>query len=310
MNDKDRQKIFNSDTFKQLSPEAQMEVRTLIGRKRSITIRELNEMEKNNIELQMESFYRGEPSEKPESINFLELVKEPESRLDRVRRLNPDKWKMWQEIAGMRSLGNTLEEIGKAVGLTRERVRQIEIQMGLPPRGSRAFYGKPKKEPEYSKCKFCKKEFVLKPHKKIRDYCSITCKNGLPMPMRQMTPEQRRKHNTERTKAYYHSHKNDPRQIARLKRYRASQKFKEYHKNYIKKRMQDPEYRKKLYQKSLERLKRLRADPITGEKMRRYQREKYYKWKENKKQKKLEKLIKLRETLIEKGFDPKFLKQI
>ena len=101
-------------------------------------------------------------------------------------------------IRRMRNSGKTLQRIGDAVGLTRERVRQLEVQMGFPKRPlQRATrIQKPCKNPN------CKNVMVLLISGSKRKFCSRECQRGSTV---KKTIEEKRAIWNKRTKDYYHN---------------------------------------------------------------------------------------------------------
>lgn len=100
-------------------------------------------------------------------------------------------------IEKLRNKGKTLEEIGTVLGITRERVRQIEAEMGMPKRGH-------KKVERIEKCcgnPKCGKMMLLLPSSPKR-YCSKKCRKDCRL--RKTIAEKRAWWNM-RTKKYYHT---------------------------------------------------------------------------------------------------------
>lgn len=124
----------------------------------------------------------------------------------------------YMHFADARLSGKSMIEIGKEEGISRERVRQILRQYFSDIQFPRYKHGNPKAE-IISPCgrKGCVnqiKEFRY-PSLKGRKYCSYECNmraqgnRVLPIHVSQMTPEQFRVFNNQRTKDYYHLHKYD-----------------------------------------------------------------------------------------------------
>ncbi len=236
-----RNNLLDSSVFRNLGVEAQKEVRNMLSGKKPkvVTMAMLREMESED---SSETKYdlKGERIEV--QIDFYkEAIKE--KRQER-----------YKKVAQMRSDGCTLEEIGIDLGITRERVRQLEKEMGLPPR-TRQFWAKDKQK------RICKCGQTFEVHSFQRKvHCSRDCWIKYRKIIR--TPEEIRAKNNARTIAYYHSHKNDPKQIARLKRYRESERSKEYFRNWSRKQYaQKREKEKKRLQGIRDRLIERGFDP-------------------------------------------------
>lgn len=100
-------------------------------------------------------------------------------------------------IEKMRNKGSTLEEIGEKLGVTRERVRQIEMEMGFPKRGH------PKMERLSIPCSnpACKEILHVLPTTP-KKYCSKKCRRACRV---RKTIAEKRAYWNMRTKNYYHT---------------------------------------------------------------------------------------------------------
>jgi hypothetical protein len=107
------------------------------------------------------------------------------------------------KIKKLRDEGKTLEEIGAKIGITRERVRQIsKFIIGWKNRIVR-----PPKPPKTHQClrKGCTNRVLARAERK---YCSRECWYiaANRKPLKDLTPEERRKYNNDRTKKYIQNH--------------------------------------------------------------------------------------------------------
>lgn len=145
---------------------------------------------------------------------------------DEIRRKKKEK--RFDAIRTLREKNLTLGDIGKIMGVSRERIRQLETIMGLSPRGHtgprvRAIRLKRKcKNPK------CKKEMSLVPSLSHIKYCSRKCWLEMqPIGVARMSLKEKREYWNKRTRKYYHEKlKNNPKFIAKTKERNLSYKLK------------------------------------------------------------------------------------
>ena len=120
------------------------------------------------------------------------------------------KHKYYDIVLAMRKKKNTLQEIAKVVGRSRERVRQVEKIIGLEPRGRTG----PRKGVQIKKiCNRikCKQIFFVTPSNKHIKYCSRKCwLDNLPIGLARMTPEQKKVYWLKKSKRWYRNNKDRP----------------------------------------------------------------------------------------------------
>jgi glutaredoxin len=100
------------------------------------------------------------------------------------------------KIKRMRAIGYSLYKIGSKIGLTGERVRQLEAKMGLPPRGKKVTVLVDRK------CAHCKKIMKVKSYL-TKKFCSKECLKASRPPGR--TPEMVKDYRRLKSIRYYYN---------------------------------------------------------------------------------------------------------
>ena len=120
-------------------------------------------------------------------------------KLETIKREQKRREKNREIIKVMKEAGHTLESIGNKIGLTRERVRQIEMEMGFPKRqGRRA----PRIEKQCKNPNCDKKITLLVSAQFSKMFCSKKCKHACRL---RKTIAEKRAYWNLRTKTYYHN---------------------------------------------------------------------------------------------------------
>ncbi len=181
------------------------------------------------------SLLRREKRDKIMREKWEKKEKEKEEN-DRIRKERGDT------IIALREDNYTLEQIGEIIGVSRERIRQLEKVMGLLPRGKGRKKGMIYAERVEKKCqnKKCRKLMTLIPSHADRKFCSKKCWfDFLPLGPKRMTHEQFKVYNNQRMKAYYRKYlKGTPafkeKTRERNKRYQAKNKerLRDYRREY------------------------------------------------------------------------------
>lgn len=174
-----------------LRPKAEADIYELHGDGKPLDVIEEN---RNSIMAK----YRCEPIRKLRKHLTKEDIRKLQNQISRKNA----RAERGAKILKMRDNGLTLQQIGKEFGLSRERVRQIEINyLGLPARGQH-------KLPDLKfKCKLCGKEFMARYRE--RTYCSPRC-FSLYLRSRGKSESERRRDKNRYQKERYQRFKDDP----------------------------------------------------------------------------------------------------
>lgn len=136
-------------------------------------------------------------------MKWVEHKNEREGR--KKERLNKYK-KRLDEVASLREQGMTLEQIGERLGVTRERIRQLSIN--IPNWDNTVWNKRPRKTYTFT-CAHCGVDFT-KRLKRSYKYCCIEhtpiYRRRLPVPIKKMSKEEWLKYNNDRTRAYYNKY--------------------------------------------------------------------------------------------------------
>ena len=175
----------------------------------------------------------------------------------------------------------TLKEIGIELGITRERVRQIlrncyGKNSDFLSKNGNSEWVKPLKKYQPITCVHCSKEFSIR-ERLSKKYCSDECRLAY-RNTRSRFPGIFDKAELNRLHAstYYHTHKNEPDFIEKIKQNNKRMKESGYLERYYAKKKKDPAYIAKLRAYSIrkwaEHKERMSKDAIYAEETRRKQR--------------------------------------